>query len=441
MKNRKSFLSNILLWTFLLFGTLVKGNPSLPSWALVDPYRSFSSFSWETVYLGLTPKMVESLQKSEYVSSTRDMISIFWINDKVWAVFPCRLVVLEWNGTSWINLYKGYSAGFNCQPQFFVREGKLYCYGRYGYWRSHSEILSFDPTKGSWENLHAQNIPIYFAGMGTFVSGDYFISFMGQRIHQSGELHLYEPHGYYLNFKTQKWLPLRSTLTTSPSNFGWFTGRVFDLPNYGIKHFDYNAELGLLILDKNDLSLHFAKVDWKDYDEFNLAVAFGDSLVVYNEKGKYVQISPKSALKEIFQPVGQIFLEDTKTSYIDRIFSSKVVLAGILFGIISFLLFLWKRNRKIQEKEFIKEQDEGDIQKFFQILSSHSVLILDVEAIDELLNLQEIENFDYRRVRRSRLIKSINDYSRKRTSSDLILRKKSPTDRRVILYHINQAQD
>lgn len=75
---------------------------------------------------------------------------------------------------------------------------------------------------------------------------------------------------------------------------------MFDLQNYGIKHFDYNAELGLLILDKRDLSLSFAKGNCKDFDEFNLAVAFSDSLVVYDEKGKHIQISPKSALKEIF---------------------------------------------------------------------------------------------------------------------------------------------
>lgn len=444
MKVDKIGKSYVWLWVCLfLWHSGVAHAGRSPIWAMVDPTQSFDSFSWAGVDSHLTPAMVESLQKSGLVSSSRDMISVFWIDEKIWAVFPCQLAVLEWNGQSWKNLYKGYSAGFNCQPQFFVRNGVLHCYGRYGFWRTHSEIMYFDSKKGSWENLHASHIPVYYAGTGAFLSGDTFLTFMGQRIHQSSELHQYEPHGYAYSFTTQEWSPIHSSLTQSPRDFGWFNGRVFDLPQYGIKHFDFNSELGLLVFDKQDYSIYFAKLDWKTFDEFHITLAFDDALVVYDREGKATDFNPREALQqESFHRIGQI----TATSP-PYFWHQKNVWWGGIIGVLFLLsgvFWFWKKKKNTTSVLGEKPSPQVDEETLLLInaLLAHETILWDVDGFDQFLGLADLDNLDYRRVRRSRLIKSINTLAVQRLGRELILRTKSTEDRRVILYQIRKsAQD
>jgi hypothetical protein len=60
-----------------------------------------------------------------------------------------------------------------------------------------------------------------------------------------------------------------------------------------------------------------------------------------------------------------------------------------------------------------------------------------VHQLDELLGIAELESLDYRRVRRSRYIKAVNQQYQEKEGKELIVRTKSEADKRIILYRIS----
>ena len=127
-------------------------------WIKINPDESFERFAWESLPQGISQMMVESLLASPYLTTT-DPMTLFYLQGQLLAVIPCRFEVLKWTGDSWENLYKGTGSGFNCHAHFFVRDGKLYSMGRYGFWRGHSELLEFDFDTGYWEFVPVSSPP------------------------------------------------------------------------------------------------------------------------------------------------------------------------------------------------------------------------------------------------------------------------------------------
>lgn len=407
-------------------------------WLQINPATSLDSFDWRVLPPDLTPEMIKSLHAHPVVSSERDPIQILWVKDKIWAVFPCRLSVLEWQGTQWVDLYKGYSAGFNCQAQFFIRNGILHSYGRYGYWHTHSEILLFDPKDGGWENIRAENMPVHFAGIGVYLHGNNLIAFLGQRIHQARGLFEFYPDGYYYSFSDHKWLPVHSTLREKPRHFDWMDGRVFDLKDFGIQHYDYKAELGFLVVNKKDLTLHFKKINHQKFDEFALVYGEGNRLVAWDERGQATVLNLKEPLdKAGFIPLGQLEVASGH-GWIHSFRPIEWVYFWIILGVFFLgLLWWWRRTKPLEPiVHLVEVEDQDEVQGVLDILLANRGATLDMDAFDALLRLDSIDNMDYRRVRRSRLIRSLNEVSQQKWGIDIILRSKSPEDRRIMQYQI-----
>jgi len=58
------------------------------------------------------------------------------------------------------------------------------------------------------------------------------------------------------------------------------------------------------------------------------------------------------------------------------------------------------------------------------------------EDFDNILGIHEVENFDSKRIKRARLIKSINKQYEEKNGYPLIMRIKNPEDKRFIFYKI-----
>lgn len=429
-----------LRWIFFWLFVYSNSFSQSPQWCYIHPEASLKDFPWQVVSPHLTADMVTRLQKHPLVSSHRDPIQVFWVNNKIWAVFPCRLSVLEWRQSEWVDLYKGYSAGFNCQAQFFVRQGILHSYGRYGYWRTHSEIMVFDPQAGGWENLQGKHMPPFYAGVGAYLDGNRFLTLMGQHIHQSSGLFDYEPHGYYYSFTERTWYPLHSSVTVQPKHFDWLDGRVFDLPKVGIQHFDYEAELGLLVLDKQNLTLHFGKVAYEKFDEFAIAMGIGNRLLVWDARGQETALDFSGPMPAPFKTIGQLELVTHHGWFSSLTYTQRLVFYSIIALIFLVLLGWWmpvrrKNTTKIQDSA-LTELETDEVQLALGMLLAHPASVLEVEAFDSLLQLDAIENVDYRRVRRSRLIKSLNEFAQETWGHDIVVRTKSPEDRRLMRYQL-----
>ncbi len=440
----------VLFFVVLFFSFLTL--PAQSDWASVDkfdwirinPKETYAAFAWEKLPQGITQAMVESLVASPYISSA-DPITLFSLKDQLLALLPCRFEVLKWTGDRWENLYKGTSSGFNCHPHFFIREGNLYSIGRYGFWQGHSELLKFDFVKGIWDPVSVVSQPQYYTGVGIFVDGDRVFSILGEYIHQPTQLFESEKNGYLFDFKNRSWRSLHLDFPEKSENTQWILPS-FDLKDYGIQLYQLKAEIGLLLVHKKENGLYFAQEnDFGKFRTYSVAVASGNSAVFFDKYGDPTFLTPEKDFEERFKKVGQIRFTKSSPSYGLEEWSFTILAAlGLLFALAGIIW--WKKNLKSKEEEpeslelptAIGTVDgDEDIVRMVARLLGHPVALIDVHQLDELLGIAGLESLDYRRVRRSRYIKAVNQQYQEQAGKELIVRTKSEVDKRIILYRIS----
>jgi hypothetical protein len=116
----------------------------------------------------------------------------------------------------------------------------------------------------------------------------------------------------------------------------------------------------------------------------------------------------------------------------------------LLFAIAG--IFWWRINLNSKKEEPESSElptaigtvdGDEDIVRMVARLLAHPVALVDVHQLDELLGIAELESLDYRRVRRSRYIKAVNQQYQEQAGKELIVRTKSEVDKRIILYRIS----
>jgi hypothetical protein len=418
-------------------------------WLKISPTESYADFAWESLPKGITQAMVESLVNSSQISdeyiTSEDPLTLFYVKDQLLALLPCRFDVLRWTGVSWENLYKGTSSGFNCHPHFFVREGNLYSMGRYGFWEGHSELLKFDFVKGIWDPVSVTSPPNNYAGVGIFVDGDRVFSILGEYIHQPSQLFESEKNGYVLDLKNQSWSSLQLDFPEKSENSLWILP-AYDLKDYGIQLYQLKANLGLLLVHKKENSLYFSENnDFGKFKQFSIAVASGNSAVFFDKYGDPTFLSPEKNFEGRFKKVGDIRFSKESTSFGLEEWSFFILATLVLLLTIAGI-FWWRMQLKSKKEEPVSSElpvaigtvdGEEDIVRMVARLLAHPVALVDVHHLDQLLGIAELESLDYRRVRRSRYIKAVNQYYQAQEGKELIVRTKSEVDKRIILYRIS----
>ena len=341
----------------------------------------------------------------------------------------------------------GYSAGNNCGAHFFLQNGVLFSYGRYGFWHAHSELMFFDFQKGSWENLPAKNSPMNYAGVSVFKKNGNLLTMMGQYIHQSSGLFKFEKDGFYFDFEKGGWYPIIVNIPGLLMDTNW-GNPSFDLLDYGIQLFKFQAEMGLLIFDKIDLKFYFSRMDYTPLFTESISFSRGNELWFFDEKGGSIFLDFKNGLDSSFQVIGEIELVENWD------FDEKESIEGLKNGIIIFLIlitiglvgliFLRDRNKKkesfnwtpILKGSSSKDVPDEEINRTIILLTEYRNQSFDVDGFDRILGIDQIENLDYKRVKRNRLIKSVNDKYSSIYGRNLIDRSRFKEDKRVVLYKI-----
>ena len=408
-------------------------------WFKIFPLAINNEDTWQYLPDGLTAEMMIQLSDSPYITSEFP-ITILPKNGEFYALFSCRFEVLKWTGKEWINLYKGSNSGFNCKAHFFLRNGKIYSHGRYGFWSSHSELLEFDLKNGVWENIHVQNIPNFYEGGYIFVSQNKIFSLKGRYIQQSKDTYDYEENGHIYDFENQEWLKIYLKLDNSELEIKR-SDYSYDLKDYGLGIFFRNSEWGALIMDKDQLSFHFVKMDKSLLEKYKYSYGKDNEFFVVNWKNQFFQFDFAQILLNEAILIGEI---DNYTKRFglnkNNVFFLTVVLS-IIF-IIIFYSHKLKLNRLFIKSDLaipdveIQDDDFEEVQQAIDILEQHKNEVFDVQSLDEILRLNKILNTDYRRVKRSRLIKAVNDYYFEQKGNFLIERVKSDEDRRVVYFKI-----
>ena len=414
-------------------------------WVKIDHTVSYENFAWETLPQGITQVMVESLIASPFNTSS-DPITLFYVNEQLLAVIPCRFEVLKWTGESWDNLYKGTGSGFNCHAHFFVRDGKLYSMGRYGFWRAHSELLEFDFETGYWEFVPVSSPPMNYGGVGIFVEGDRVISILGENIHQPSNVFYPDKNGYVFDFKSKAWSSIQLDFPVQKNLSSWIMP-AYDLKDYGVQLYQLDAHLGLLLLHKKENTLYFIKENnFGKFKSFAVAVALENNAVFFDKYGDPIFLLPPTAPLEKFTKVGDIRYTKQTSSFGLEDWSFYILAA--LVAMMAVGGGLWLRKNRVSKTSDSTESEptaeeqgtvdgEEDIARMVARLLAHPQSLVDVHQLDDLFGTSALESLDYRRVRRSRYIKAVNQYFQGQHGKDLISRTKSEADKRIILYRIS----
>jgi hypothetical protein len=287
--------------------------------------------------------------------------------------------------------------------------------------------------------------PKHYGGAGIFVDGDRVFSILGEYIHQPSQLFESEKNGYLLDFKNQSWSSLQLDFPEKSENSQW-TLPSFDLKDYGIQLYQLKAEIGLLLVHKKENSLYFAQNnDFGKFKQFSVAVAFGNSAVFFDKYGDPTFLSPEKDFEVRYKKVGDILFTKPSPSYGLEEWSFSILAAlGLLFAIAG--IFWWRINLNSKKEEPESSElptaigtvdGDEDIVRMVARLLAHPVALVDVHQLDELLGIAELESLDYRRVRRSRYIKAVNQQYQEQAGKELIVRTKSEVDKRIILYRIS----
>jgi hypothetical protein len=413
-------------------------------WVKIDHTESFANFAWESLPQGISQVMVESLLASAYLT-TDDPITLVYFKEQLLALIPCRFEVLRWSGDSWENLYKGTGSGFNCHAHFFVREGKLYSMGRYGFWRGHSELLEFDFDTGYWEFVPVSSPPTNYGGVGIFVDGDRVFSILGENIHQPSNVFYPDKNGYVFDFKSKAWSSIQLDFPNQKNLSSWIMP-AYDLKDYGVQLYQLEAHLGLLLLHKKENTLYFVKDNnFGKFRSFAVAVALENNAVFFDKYGDPTFLLPPQSPLEKFTKVGEIRFTKEASSFGMEDWSFSILAALALLMAVGGGLW-WRKNQGSKRSELVEplppaeEQGtidgEEDIARLVAKILAQPLLLVDVHQLDDLFGTSLLESLDYRRVRRSRYIKAVNQYFQTRHGKDLIVRTKSEADKRMILYRI-----
>lgn len=435
-----------LLFSIGTFPTLGNTSGGEFDWIKISPEITFNEINWSIIPESLSPEMVESLIFSTFISS-KEPVTIIQLNQEIYALLPCRFEILKWKENHWKNLYNGNSSGFNCNAQFFVKNNIIYSVGRYGFWHSHSEILFFDFESGFWENLQADHTPINYSGVGIYLSGDKIISINGEYIHQSSKVHETETNGYYFDFNQKSWYPLKLEIPNKTTYSNWLVPS-FDLKDYGLHPYKFQAEEGLLLLNKADGSIYFSKKDYDSFVKFTLAVSVGNTLILSNNSKAKVVLDTEEELEKSFVKVGNVKFDDTWPANIESrdhwYYSTIITGLFLLLGII----FLYRKKLASHDYQFNPESSEDispdskseslneELLKAIELLKPYKNSSLEIDTFDEILGLNSISNIEYRRVKRSRLIRMINQNHKTESGEIYIERIKSETDKRLVSYRL-----
>ena len=221
----------------------------------------------------------------------------------------------------------------------------------------------------------------------------------------------------------------------------------FDLKDFGVQLYQLDAHLGLLLVHKKENTLYFAKEnDFGKFRFYTVAVGSGNSAVFFDKYGDPTFLLPPTAPLEKFTKVGDIRFNQQTSSFGLEEWSFSI-LAGLLLLMAGGGGLWWRKyhlSKRSEPAESLPPAEEQgtvdgveDIARLVAKLLAQPVLLVDVHQLDQVFGASELESLDYRRVRRSRYIKAVNQYFQAQYGKDLIVRTKSETDKRIILYRIS----
>lgn len=351
--------------------------------------------------------------------------------------------------------YKFANRGYTCGSLLFERNNNYHILGGLGLWNSHSDLMTFDSLKGSWEFQFIDNQPIDYFPLGMYQNSKGIIALFGNYKNPRIPKIEKETAGYFVDFAKKTWTPLKIEVDefeisdliepnlslfyetqdysffvskTEKAAFGWIVWILFEKETGKIYLFEGTKDDQIFISPVHEIIGN--KINYVEYIN-------GDFL-----SGEEVQID-LDKVKENSREIGKIVVLEPNALTKKSSPSSFLPWLGLALLPLVFWMGIQlqkrtdkKRNLSLEKdlpQENVQEEKEEEIMDH---LLAHNGEKLSTETFDQLLGINEISNFDSKRIKRSRLIKSINKQYEEKNGFPLITRIKNQEDKRFVFYKI-----
>jgi hypothetical protein len=400
-------------------------------------------------------EMIQGLAEIPAVYNRK--IQLIAYNSEIYAISSCYFDVYKWENGSWNNYYLFGNRGYTCGAWPFFYQNQLHLLGGYGFWHNHTDLLSFDEIEGSWSLKTPSNQPSSYNTELIGIGKESAFLFLG--IHHNPRLNInnvYEDEGFYLDLKSMTWsrlsFPDLLSYTPGKARFLIQQGIGIDTENFFVFNAfaSSNNEMGMVLFDKVRMEFRFFKRD-SPYDFFNYA----DWIAIKGDQIQFVDnfdIIQELDIAKFYQSAEFIGHAKLKSLAPQKPFDWKItaiIVTGI-FVCLLFILFLSLRFFPIPSSRFIfrflrssEQLDQNGlsveidgIAKIYQELQSHKGSVLSTDELDQILKIDLIKSLDYRKVKRSRLVKDLNNLAQKEYGKPLVKRKRNQDDKRFLLYEV-----
>ena len=378
---------------------------------------------------GLTPEMLSSVPSDERVKN--HLVTILPFRENIYAFRDCFFDVFLWTGESWENQYPGTVHGYNCFSWKFIYHGDIYSLGRYGFYKMHSEIIRWSLRDKRWNMVPVKDLPQNYSSSVLGLQGDSLISLFGNYLNESVSLFKPEFHGYMLDLKEQRWLPLLIQSKILKKGSGENSLNI-DLDDFLVFKHGKESISGFFILDKKGFIIYF----WDRPNTLGSSPFFLDfgNKFIYQEMTAGIVYVDFDEGRDEFVPVGKLKVK--RNNYGAGGYG--LLALGLLF-LISIVVYyrVWKKARqKVVPSNGMGEPDVDLIERYMAMLMKYSGQSLQVEELDRVLEIDHLPNPDYKRVRRSRLVSEINARHHALNQNELIKRRRNNYDKRLVEYVI-----
>ena len=424
------------LFLFLVLGSPISGQSQESD--SVFSYISTFPRAWENVeLLERWPRLVATLETMDGKGSfsSTDRRTVLVEGNTLYGYNDCGLDIFRAVGDRPIdNLYYYDNKGYNCTTRFFKRDGKFYLLGGYGYWQFHVDLMEFDEGTGAWELVHTQNQPKDYFSRQLLMTPDGVVAIVGGYFNSRYDLSESEDHGFFLDWTTKTWSPIRielegdygRVLKEKRVSESWFETAHFGMFFSAGKP----EENGIFIFDKNTLEVFYYPEGHRDLIPTTLYIVEGDVITYRDQPGNFrkVDVAQMSAAA---RKVGRIVLtpEQRKTGGYGYAFLG-------LFSLILGALFRRQLKKSKADKMGVDMGASGELDNIIRTLEGYPGAVLTSDELNLILNLGASKSIESSRVERARLIKKINAKYNEQRGTQLIHRIRNADDKRIVDYRI-----
>lgn len=379
----------------------------------------------------------EILEKLDSLYEKNPQSYTFYIHEgdvKVWV--GCTFDSYSVEGNTLKNQYQYYNQGYTCNTSVFSRDSKQFLLGGYAFWVNHLDLMELDTVHGSWEYTKVTNQPENYGSSHFYENAKGIYVFFGAFYNPRINLNSKDFDGFFLDWESKKWkkaefkidgADLALASEESPINFLETKDYAFLVMNSD------QPNLGWNIIDKETGKIYF--FDTRNSDIFlSPYVEIIDNVIFYQSPDGLEKSLDLDIVFSKSKQVGKIRV--IEKNIFQKISVKELIYLLTIVLLIALLLCTYLFRRK--PTKVINPDSEGTLEQITEEILVYSGKMLNTETLDKILGIDELGNFDSKRLKRSRMITEINKKYKQIHKKDLITRGKNPEDRRFVYYEIQK---